>query len=252
MFDYESLKRTLFKLDPENAHHLAEIALESVGLCPPLQWFLKKRFLIESDALKENIFNKTFPNPVGLAAGFDKNGTMIKGLEALGFGFIEVGTVTPKPQSGNPKPRLFRFIKQEALQNAMGFNNEGAELLKARLKRLYPLSIPIGINIGKNKTTPPQKALDDYSFLIETFSDISDYLVVNISSPNTPGLRDLQNENFIQELFLMAKELTQTPILLKIAPDMSEDEAVNLCKRAVESGASGRAIGCRFFVSINE
>ena len=176
---------------------------------------------------------------MGLAAGFDKNATMVSTLHALGFGHVEVGTVTPRPQEGNPKPRLFRYPKYEALQNAMGFNNEGAQVVKARLQRLYPAPFPIGVNIGKNKTTPQAKALDDYRFLIETLKELADYLVINISSPNTPGLRDLQNETFIQELFAMARELTDTPILLKIAPDMTPDQAVSLAKTAVESGAGG-------------
>ncbi len=237
--DYEQIKRILFKFDPETAHHIAETAFEFASLCPCLLKAIQKHYFVDAYPLNQTIFGKIFPNPVGLAAGFDKNATMIKTLHALGFGFVEVGTITPKPQQGNPKPRLFRYPKYEALQNAMGFNNDGAQIIKERLKRVYPYEIPIGVNIGKNKTTPQEKALQDYAQLINTFKYLSDYMVINISSPNTPGLRDLQNESFIKEIFTMAKELTKTPILLKIAPDMEVSEAVRLCTLAVESGADG-------------
>ena len=237
--DYQTIKKILFRFDPETAHHIAETAFELASFCPPLLSFLKSRYLVQDPVLSQTIFGKTFANPIGLAAGFDKNATMLQTLHALGFGYIEVGTITPKPQIGNPKPRLFRYVDQESLQNAMGFNNEGAAIIKARLKRIYPASFPIGVNIGKNKTTPQEKALDDYRFLIEEFKDLADYLVVNISSPNTPNLRDLQNETFIKNLFSMAKDSTQTPILLKIAPDMSEEQAVALTATAVEAGADG-------------
>ena len=239
LIDYQTLKKILFRFDPETAHHIAEAALDFVSQCPPLQSLLKKRYLVEEPILHQKIFNKSFANPIGIAAGFDKNATMVKALHALGFGYVEVGTFTPKPQPGNPKPRLFRYPKYEALQNAMGFNNEGAQIIKARLEHIRPVDFPIGVNIGKNKSTPQAKALEDYRFLIEEFKDLADYLVINISSPNTPGLRDLQNQGFIQELFAMAGELTTTPILLKIAPDMSEEQAVRLCTTAVEAGAAG-------------
>ncbi len=237
--NFESIKNILFRFDPETAHHIAETAFELATFCPPCLKTLKKRFLVEDKRLTQTLFGKTFNNPLGLAAGFDKNATMTKTLHALGFGHVEVGTVTPRPQIGNPRPRLFRYPKYEALQNAMGFNNDGAEVIAARLKRIYPADFPIGVNIGKNKTTPESDALKDYKILIETFKDLADYLVINISSPNTPGLRDLQNETFIKELFAMANDLTQTPILLKIAPDMSESQAVDLTATAVEAGASG-------------
>jgi len=239
LISYETLKKPLFKLDPEVAHHLAEMVLEPIHLFSPLQKPLARRYLIQDERLSQKIFNREFKNPVGLAAGFDKNATMARALHALGFGFVEVGTLTPKPQAGNPKPRLFRFVREEALQNAMGFNNDGAEIIKERIKRIYPTPFPLGVNIGKNKTTPLKEALRDYEILIKMFKDISDYLVVNISSPNTPNLRDLQNKTFIQELFSLAKELTSTPILLKIAPDMSEKEAVELSIQAIQAKADG-------------
>ncbi len=237
--EYQTIKKILFHFDPETAHHIAQTTFELASFCPPLLKKLQEKYLVSDPILEQTIFGKKFENPLGLAAGFDKNATMVKTLHALGFGHIEVGTITPKPQSGNPKPRLFRFPKYEALQNAMGFNNEGAEIIKERLLRLQNRTFPIGINIGKNKTTPESKAIEDYRFLIKTFADLGDYLVINISSPNTPGLRDLQNISFINELFSMAKEITDKPILLKIAPDMSETQAVDLAINAVQAGAAG-------------
>ena len=236
---YETIKRFLFRFEPETAHHIAEWGLELAGFIPPLLRALEERFLVTHEALRQSLFGREFINPVGLAAGFDKNATMAPALHALGFGYVEVGTVTPRPQTGNPKPRLFRHVRHASLQNAMGFNNDGAEVIANRLERIYPAPFPIGVNIGKNKTTPDDKALDDYRLLIETFAPLADYLVINISSPNTPGLRDLQNERFIRELFGLAGELTDKPVLLKIAPDMEAAQAVDLCAAAVDAGASG-------------
>lgn len=169
----------------------------------------------------------------------DKDGAIVKGMASFGFGFLEVGTVTPLPQEGNPKPRIFRFPEEESVQNAMGFNNEGMHEVHKRLAKAYPASVPIGVNIGKNKATPQETALKDYEQLIDTFKDVSDYLVINISSPNTPGLRDLQNERFVAELFGSARHITSKPVLLKISPDMDLTAAVHMCTTAVECGASG-------------
>lgn len=239
MIDYESLKPWLFKLQPENAHTLGAIALRGAGLCPPLLNHFITKYFVTHPSLTQEIFGRTFLNPVGLAAGFDKNATMIEGTLAMGFGFTEIGTLTPKPQEGNPRPRLWRHIEEESLQNAMGFNNDGLFRISHRLKNVYPFSSPIGVNIGKNKLTSEENTLKDYTTLIKALHPYADYMVINISSPNTPGLRDLQNEEFIAQLFQTAKTLTSKPILLKIAPDMSEDQAVALCVHAVESGADG-------------
>ena len=239
MFDYESIKPWLFKMQPENAHNLAELFLRSASYCPPLFNYWTSKHFVTHPILTQNLFGRTFSNPVGLAAGFDKNATMFHGVMAMGFGFTEIGTLTPKPQEGNPKPRMWRHIEEESVQNAMGFNNDGLFRISNRLKNIYPFSTPIGVNIGKNKVTPDDKALKDYTTLIKALHEYADYMVINISSPNTPGLRDLQNEAFISELFSEAKAITQKPILLKIAPDMSEDQAINLCSHAVESGADG-------------
>ena len=200
---------------------------------------MEKKNFINDSKLTQEIFGVKFVNPVGLAAGFDKNATMIKSMPAMGFGFTEIGTMTPRPQDGNAKPRMFRYPEAKSVQNAMGFNNEGAHKVLKNLKEVYPACIPVGVNIGKNKTTPEEFALSDYKMLIKKFEATSDYLVINISSPNTPNLRDLQNEKFITELFTMAKEFTNKPILLKIAPDMEAQQAIELCKSAVKAGASG-------------
>jgi len=239
MINYENIKPWLFKLQPESAHHLVECILRAPNLCQiPFNPFLGSHF-ISDPLLTQEIFGRTFLNPVGLGAGFDKNATMIRGIQTLGFGFTEIGTVTPKPQEGNPKPRMFRHVKERSIQNAMGFNNDGLLKVQKRLKQLYPYTTPVGINIGKNKLTSESEAINDYTTLIKALHDLGDYLVINISSPNTPGLRDLQNEEFITRLFAEAKALTKKPILLKIAPDMSKEDAVALTKMAVEKGDDG-------------
>ncbi len=239
MINYQAIKPLLFKLQPETAHHVAESVLRLPNLCQiPFNFFLKSHFVTD-DVLKQELFGREFLNPVGLGAGFDKNATMIRGMQVLGFGYTEIGTVTPKPQEGNPKPRMFRHIEEETIQNAMGFNNDGAYKVVKRLKERFPFTTPIGVNIGKNKVTPEKEAINDYTHLIKAFDGLGDYFVINISSPNTPGLRDLQNEEFITRLFAEAKALTDMPILLKIAPDMEIDDAVALTKMAVEKGADG-------------
>jgi dihydroorotate dehydrogenase len=239
MLNYDAIKPILFKFQPETAHHIAEIVLRLPNITQlPFEPFLKSHF-INDPMLTQTIFNKEFTNPIGLGAGFDKNATMLRGIHTLGFGFTEIGTVTPRPQAGNPKPRMFRHIQEESIQNAMGFNNDGAYKVTKRLKQYYPFAIPVGINIGKNKTTPEREAIHDYTHLIKAFNGLGDYFVINISSPNTPGLRDLQNEAFITRLFTEAKALTDMPILLKIAPDMTPQDAVALTALAVEKGADG-------------
>ena len=239
MFNYKTLKKVLFLFQPETAHNLAEIGLRILPYCKFLNNYMVNRNFIINPKLRQDIYGINFPNPVGLAAGFDKNATMIKSMMAMGFGYTEIGTMTPRPQSGNPKPRMFRYPEYNSVQNAMGFNNEGSAAVLMNLKKLYPFSIPIGANIGKNKTTSEEFALQDYKNLIRKFKNVSDYLVINISSPNTPNLRDLQNEKFITELFSMSKQMTDKPIFLKIAPDMEVQTAIELCKTAVNAGASG-------------
>ncbi len=236
---YQTIKPLLFKLEPETAHHLAESVLRTANVCPKVLEFFLKDYFVSDDVLTQEYFGRTFSNPVGLAAGFDKNATMIPGVKAIGYGFTEIGTLTPIAQEGNPKPRMFRHIEEETLQNAMGFNNDGLVLIKERLEKFYPFTTPIGVNVGKNKLTPGNEAINDYTRLIRELHNLGDYIVINISSPNTPGLRDLQNENFISELFSKSKEITDKPILLKIAPDMEPSQAVDLTSMAVAKGADG-------------
>ena len=239
LFSYQNLKKILFKLEPETAHSLAGFGLRTVAHCPTILRLIKNKFFITEPIITQEIFGKTFQNPVGLGAGFDKDGQYITAMPTLGFGFTEIGTVTPKPQDGNAKPRLFRLIDDSSIQNAMGFNNRGKDFMLEQLKKLYFFDYPLGVNIGKNKLTSEDDALNDYEELFRAFKDTGDYIVINISSPNTPGLRDLQNEKFINDIFALAKKITSQPILLKIAPDMSKEDAIALCKTAVDAGAAG-------------
>jgi len=238
-FTYQNLKKILFKLDPETAHTFAGLGLRTASHCPTLLRYLKNQYFVSHPMLNQTLFGRTFQNPVGLGAGFDKDGQYITAMPTMGFGFTEIGTVTPKPQGGNAKPRLFRLIEDNSIQNAMGFNNKGSYYMLQQLKKLYFFDYPIGINIGKNKMTPEKEALNDYEILFKAFKDYGDYIVINISSPNTPGLRDLQNENFIKAIFDMAKSITDQPIFLKIAPDMEPQDAIDLCTTAVDAGAAG-------------
>lgn len=225
---YSLARPFLFGLDAERAHGLGLTALETAyrsGLNP-----LMAR---APQPLPTKVLGLSFPNPVGLAAGLDKNGAHIDALLSLGFGFIEIGTVTPKPQAGNPKPRMFRLPEQQAVINRLGFNNEGVDALvrnvaKARRKRGL-----LGINIGKNKDTPNENAEDDYLYCLERVYPLADYITVNISSPNTAGLRELQEEQSLRRLVgslreaqekFAAREGKRVPMLVKIAPDLSDDD----------------------------
>jgi dihydroorotate dehydrogenase len=214
-------------------------ALCAAQALPPLTAALRRRFLVDAPPLRRQLFGRELANPVGLAAGFDKDAVAVRGLAALGFGCVEVGTVTPRPQEGNPRPRLFRHSQTESLQNAMGFNNAGLEAVRARLARLQPPPVPLGVNVGKNRDTPLHAAVADYEVLIHAFAGLCDYLVVNISSPNTPGLRDLQNETFLRAVLGMAMGATDRPVLVKIAPDLDPADAVRLAEVAVDTGAAG-------------
>ncbi|WP_086236611.1 quinone-dependent dihydroorotate dehydrogenase [Campylobacter porcelli] len=240
--DYGDIKKILFKLNPENAHKIAELAMRVSVKIPFVSDYLVNNFCFIDTKLSQNIFGLNFLNPIGLAGGFDKNATMILPLSAMGFGFLEYGTLTPKPQIGNPKPRLFRLIEEKSIQNAMGFNNDGLDKIKARATKLYPFSIPLIANIGKNKITPNEMAIKDYETLVKGLDSCCDAFVINISSPNTPNLRDLQSESFISELSTTLNGLTKKPLILKIAPDMSIDSAISLCLTAANSGFKGLII----------
>lgn len=238
--NYESLKPLLFKLDPEHAHALVEWTLRTANcILPSSLNLLARECIIDDESLRQELLGLYFANPVGLAGGFDKNATMIRPLSALGFGFLEFGTLTPKAQKGNDKPRLFRLVEQESIQNAMGFNNAGKDKIAQNVRRVYPFVLPLGANIGKNKLTKNEEAINDYIMLIRDFNPLCDFFIINISSPNTKGLRDLQSKKFITQLMKEAKTLAKKPILLKISPDMSEKDALNLCEEALNLGIVG-------------
>jgi dihydroorotate dehydrogenase len=192
------------------------------------------------------MFGLNFPNPVGLAAGFDKNGVALPALAALGFGFVEIGTVTAKPQRGNPRPRIFRYPEQQALINRLGFNNDGADVIAARLGALrrrgrWP-GIPVGINIGKSKVTPLEEAAEDYLFSFRLLHEFADYIVLNVSSPNTPGLRSLQERDALEQLLRVIhkkNQITRKPVLLKIAPDLSLSDLEQIIAACEQNGIAG-------------
>lgn len=236
---FETLKPLIYKTDPEMAHNIVEAVFKTARRCPLFFNPLVKKNFVDEPILRQKIWDLEFKNPVGIAAGFDKNATMIQAWPAMGFGWGEIGAVTPKPQPGNEKPRSWRWPEYEAIQNAYGFNNDGVEVIKKRLSKIYPFILPIGANIGKNKTTPEDKAIEDYKILVEELKNVVDFFVINISSPNTPGLRDLLNAEFLSSLFGELKKLTNKPLLIKFSPDMEDEMIVNLANLSVASGADG-------------
>ena len=222
---YPLLRNGLFLLPPETAHHVSMRGLQLASSVPFLKKQLAKTFQYQEKDLAKTCFGLHFPNPVGLGAGFDKNAAYLDELEMLGFGFVEIGTVTPKPQGGNSKPRLFRITDQKALINRMGFNNDGLDIISKRLKdRKAKNNSPliIGGNIGKNKVTENRDAWKDYCTNFIGLEEVVDYFVVNVSSPNTPGLRELQEKESLRKIFSELQNLNKNnkPILLKIAPDL--------------------------------
>lgn len=224
------LHRLLFSLDPEGAHNLAMWAISN-GLISART--------TDPGKLRSTIFGKPIPHPIGLAAGFDKNATAIDHWESLGFSFVEVGTVTPLPQAGNPKPRLFRLPDDRAIINRMGFNNDGVHAVVRRLES-RETKIAVGVNIGKNKWTPNEQAIDDYATCYKAVHDLCDYVVVNVSSPNTPGLRDLQTTESVKAILTKLTSISsKTPILVKLSPDSHDDDLAKISKTAIENGASG-------------
>lgn len=239
---YSLIKFFLFLLSPEKAHNVALDFMELALKWPIIGSWLRRSFKL-SNAQPVVVAGITFPNMVGLAAGFDKDAKRLHLLKEFGFGHVEVGTVTPKPQDGNPKPRLFRIPADLAIINRMGFNNEGVEAMVERLKK-RPDGLIVGGNIGKNKITPNENAIDDYVYCFEKIYDYVDYIVVNISSPNTPGLRDLQEEKFIVGLFEKLHELRSEktkwkPIFLKIAPDFQMNALKALVKIIQKANVDG-------------
>jgi dihydroorotate dehydrogenase len=239
---YSLIKFFLFLLPPEKAHDIALNLMQSALKWPIIGALLRRSFKIENP-IPVTVAGITFPNILGLAAGFDKDAKRLHLLKEFGFGFVEVGTVTPKAQKGNPKPRLFRIPNNLALINRMGFNNEGIDKMVERLKN-RPEGLIVGGNIGKNKTTPNDKASIDYVFCFEKIYDYVDYIVVNVSSPNTPGLRDLQEESFIVGLFselqkIRAQRTVYKPIFLKLSPDFQFSAIRDLVKIITKAKVDG-------------
>jgi len=244
---YRLIKPIFFQFDPEKVHYFVVKRLKWFHDHFPLgQTLLRSSFDVNIKGLEREVFGIKFRNPVGLAAGFDKNGEYIEALSDLGFGFIEVGTVTPLPQPGNDKPRMFRLEEDAALINRMGFNNKGVDTLAERLRLLKAKNtdIVVGGNIGKNKNTPNEEAVDDYIKCFDRLFDVVDYFVVNVSSPNTPGLRELQEKEPLMQLLNTlqqrnSKNNLSRPILLKIAPDLSDEQLDDIIEIVLQTGIAG-------------
>lgn len=252
---YRLLRPLLFRLDPESAHALTLRALRITQIVPGALFLLARIFAASPRPV--TAFGLTFRNPVGLAAGYDKDAIAVRGLAALGFGHIEVGTVTPRPQPGNPKPRVFRLVEDEAVINRMGFPGEGADYLVSRLEGLKvgklepsnlrtfkPSSFILGVNLGKNKDTPVEYAAEDYLLLMRTFAPLADYLTINVSSPNTVGLRRLQGREMLEGLLGQIANERHTshvtrPILVKLAPDLTMEELEDAIGVILDKGMDG-------------
>ncbi len=240
---YKIFRPLLFLVDPEKIHALVFGMLRFACAAPGFRSLLKLFFQFEDPRLQKKLLGLTFKNPVGMAAGFDKDAKLIDGLACFGFGFIEIGTLTPKAQPGNDKPRLFRLAKDGALINRMGFNNEGVVAAVDRLKKRRS-SVIVGGNIGKNKLTPNESAHEDYIYCFNALYESVDYFVVNVSSPNTPGLRELQEKEPLRRLLKTVKDLSLTkpvvrPVLLKIAPDLTGgqlDDIIEILKSTAIDG----------------
>ena len=241
---YKSLiRKILFQFDPEKVHHFSFSMIKGMMKFPFVPSITKSIFKIEDPSLEKNLFGLTFKNPVGLAAGFDKNALLYDEFSNYGFGFIEVGTVTPKPQPGNPKKRIFRLKSDEALINRMGFNNDGVDVVVERLKN-RKTNVIIGGNIGKNKVTPNENAIDDYMICFHKLFEVVDYFVVNVSSPNTPNLRALQDKKPLTELLQTLQNENNSkakpkPILLKIAPDLTDSQLMDIIEIVATTKIAG-------------
>lgn len=245
---YNHLRSLIFRLDPERAHNLTLRLLALAGAPPPIRAWLRRIFTPQIPGLGVRAFGLDFRNPVGMAAGFDKDGRAIHGLACLGFGHLELGTVTPHPQVGNPRPRVFRLPEDQAVINRMGFPNAGAEPLLENLRRGRPPGVVVGVNIGKGVDTPLEGAVEDYLVLLRIFYSYADYLAINVSSPNTIGLRRLQAREHLEVLLqalsverssLQVTSGRRVPILVKLAPDLTEGELEDAVDAIVSSGMDG-------------
>lgn len=241
---YKFFRSLLFKLDPETAHGLTLNLVRLAGIFPPSGWILQAMFAAPDKPVE--VFGLKFKNPVGLAAGYDKDGVAVRGLSTLGFGHIEVGTVTPRPQPGNPKPRVFRLVEDEAVINRMGFPGKGMTYVERQMSFVArrPPSVVLGLNLGKNKDTPLENAAEDYLALMKTFAPLADYLAINISSPNTVGLRRLQGREMLESLLGKIAETRRSlpvarPVLVKLAPDLNDDELDDALEAILENGMDG-------------
>ncbi|MGX5689356.1 quinone-dependent dihydroorotate dehydrogenase [Arcticibacter tournemirensis] len=241
---YQLIKPVLFRFAPEDIHHFVTGVLKAVNRIPGVAGIQKKAFHVNDPRLEREVFGLKFKNPVGLGAGFDKNAAYVKELSNFGFGFIEIGTVTPLPQPGNDMPRMFRLPKDAGLINRMGFNNQGAEVAAGHLRHLKRDGVIIGGNIGKNKITPNEEAVNDYIKCFDALFDVVDYFVVNVSSPNTPGLRELQEKEPLKNILNAlqqrnSKNGISRPVLLKIAPDLTNDQLDDIIEIVRETGIAG-------------
>jgi dihydroorotate dehydrogenase len=239
---FHFVRNILFNLEAEQAHHFTMKAFR-IGRRIPFFTSIFSGKVRDEAAQGIDIAGLHFPNRIGMAAGFDKNALYLKELKAMGFGFVEIGTVTPKPQSGNPKPRMFRLLQDKALINRMGFNNDGADMIAERLKK-RPQGLIVGGNIGKNKVTPNEEAVNDYAYCFEKLYPVVDYFVVNVSSPNTPGLRELQDKDALGKILHKVQRLNKSkpqprPIFLKIAPDLTNTQLDEIIHIVSQSGIAG-------------
>jgi len=238
------IRPVLFRFDPEGIHHFSFRLLQFSSKLPLLPALLRKHYGKQQPSLSRELWGLHFANPVGLAAGFDKDALLGSKWRQFGFGFVEVGTVTPRPQAGNARKRLFRLPKDRALINRMGFNNAGVEAMVARLKKMDREGIILGANIGKNKDTPNERAVEDYEYCFNELFEYVDYFVVNVSSPNTPGLRTLQEKEPLTHLLNRLQQLNRQkpspkPLLLKIAPDLTQQQLDDIVEVARATGLSG-------------
>jgi len=244
---YPLARSLLFRFDPETAHRMALRSMAAAGASAPLRRVVSAMYPVP-DTEPVEVFGLSFANRVGLAAGYDKDGEAWRGLGALGFGHVEIGTVTPQPQPGNPSPRLFRLPEQRSLINRLGFPGKGAEYVASRLHGRHPSPPVLGVNIGKQKSTPLDEAVHDYEVLMDVFAPLADYLAVNISSPNTPDLRRLQERAFLESLLLslisrrgdLADRLgRRVPVLVKLAPDLTPGQLETAVGAIVDAGVDG-------------
>ena len=241
---YKSVLKPLFFLaNPERAHYLAMDLLMVASRIPGVRWWMLKRVAKRNEGRAVTVAGLTFPNPVGLAAGFDKDAKWLPALQMLGFGFVEIGTVTPRSQAGNPQPRLFRLVEDDGILNHMGFNNEGLYPAAGRLVR-RPEGLVVGGNIGKNKITPNEQAVDDYLACVDALHAHVDYFVVNVSSPNTPGLRELQGKEPLTKLLRAvvsrnSEHPGHRPVFLKIAPDLTDGQLQDIVDIVKAEGVDG-------------